>query len=233
MPGQPWPMWSENEIDALKLGYLNDIIECKTGHGTFGALAFAHYLINVVGLTADNYPLYFRMIESGNRWVVDTLTGDKDPAKFFGNIQPNTFMLKECFRMLTQWKAGEVYDKSLRIIYGLISVCYEIPEEGYRMYPLTVTDVNNLGKHLDKSRDQMDPLNRIVLSVLDRVSGLIEPQKPMPAREVQDVALQSNNIRGKFLDITKKMNEVIPDILLARGDYRQTEVAPDVPKITV
>jgi hypothetical protein len=233
MAGQPWPMWSEKEIDVLKLGYINDIIACKTGYGTFGALAFAHYLINVVGVNSDNYPLYFRLIEAGNRWVVDILVQDKDPAKFFGNIQPNTFMLQECFRMLTQWKAGEAYEKSLRIIFGLISVSYEIPEEGYRMYPFTVNDVNNLGKHLDKSKDQMDPLNRIVLSVLDRVSSLIEPQRAMPSKEVGDVALQANNIRGKFLDMTKKMNQAIPDILLERGDYKTTEVAPDIPKIIV
>lgn len=224
-------MWSEVEIDALKLGYLNEIIGCTDGFGTFGALAFAHYMINKVGINSDNYPIYFRLLESGNRWVVDTLVGKTSPDKLFGAIQPNTFMLKECFAMLTRWKAGEVYPKSLLVIYGLLQVCYEIPEEGYRIYPLTVTDVNNLGKHLDKSKDQMDPLNRIVLSLLDRISGLIEPQKPLPSVEIQDIALQANNIRGKFLDMTKKMNEAIPDIILVRGDYTVNEVKPDVPPI--
>ncbi|MCX7024781.1 MAG: hypothetical protein NT080_09200 [Spirochaetes bacterium] len=233
MLGQPWPMWSENEIDALKLGYLNDILECREGYGAFAAVAFAHYLANKVGINSDNYPMYFRLLESGNRWVVDTLVGSKEPSKLFGSIQPNTFMLKECFAMLTAWKPGEVYPKSLEVMYGLLTLCYEIPEEGYRLYPLTVNDVNNLGKHLDKTRDQMEPLNRIVLSVLDRVAGLIEPQKPLPAREVQDVALQANNIRGKFLDMTKRMNESIPDILLVRGDYKTSEVKPDVPKLDI
>ncbi len=231
MLAHPWPLWSENEIDALKLGYLNDVIDCKDGFGAFAALAFAHYLINKVGINSDNYPIYFRLLESKNRWVVDTLVGQKDPAKFFGSIQPNTFMLKECFTMLTDWKPGEVYPKTLQVIYGLLTVCYEIPDEGYRLYPLTVNDVNNLGKHLDKTKDQMDQLNRIVLSVLDRVAGLIEPQKPLPSREIQDVALQANNIRGKFLDMTKKLNEAIPDVLLERGDFAAAEVKPDVPPI--
>jgi hypothetical protein len=31
--------------------------------------------------------------------------------------------------------------------------------------------------------------------------------------------------------MTKKLNESIPDILLARGDYTQAEVRPNVPKI--
>ena len=41
MLAHPWPLWSENEIDALKLGYLNDVIDCKDGFGAFAALAFA------------------------------------------------------------------------------------------------------------------------------------------------------------------------------------------------
>ncbi len=233
MPGNEWPLWSEKEINNLSLGYINDIISCREGYGAFAAVAFSHYLVNKVGLTPDNYPVYFRLIESGNRWVIDCLVEGRDPAKFFGTIQPNTYMLEECFKMLTGWKAGEIYPTALVIIYGLISHCYDVPEEGYRLYPLTVTDVNNLGKHLDKTKDQMEPLNRSVLSVLDRIAGLIEPQKPMPSREIQDVALQANNIRGKFLDMTKRLNEAIPDILLVRGDYTQSEVRPNVAKVEV
>ena len=232
MPGQAWPLWSEGEIDNLALGYMNDIIGCGEEYSVFAAVAFAHYLVNKVGLTPDNYP-FFRLIESGNRWVIEALAEGRDPERMFGNIQPNTFMLQECFRMLTKWKAGEVYPKALVIIYGILSLCYEVPEEGYRLYGLTVTDVNNLGKHLDKSKDQMDPLNRSVLTVLDRVASLIEPQKPMPSREIQDVALQANNIRGKFLDATKRLNESIPDVLLVRGDYRANEVKPNVAKIEI
>jgi hypothetical protein len=233
MPGQPWPQWSQNDIDALSLGYISDIIEAKEPYGVFGANALSHYLINKVGIHPDNYPIFFRLIESGNRWVIDALVGDRNPAGFFGTIQPNTFMLKECFRMLTRWKSGEIYPKALTIIYGLLSVCYHDPEEGYRMYPLTVSDVNNLGKHLDKEKGQMDPLNRTVLTVLDELASLIEPQRPIPSVEVKDVALQANNIRGKFLDMTKRMNEVIPDVLLERGDYAQAEIRPNVAKVEV
>lgn len=233
MPGQPWPQWTDAEIDSLALGYTNDIIAASDDYSVFAGIAFSHYLINKVGIHSDNYPIYFRLIESGSRWIVDALVGNRDPAKFFGNIQPNTFMLRECFRMLTKWKPGGIYPKALVIIYGLVSMCYFDPEEGYRMYPLTVSDVNNLGKHLDKSKDQMDPLNRTVLSVLDEIASLIEPQRPIPSDEVKDVALQANNIRGKFLDMTKRLNQAIPDILLERGDYTANEIKPNVIKIEV
>jgi hypothetical protein len=233
MAGAAWPMWSETEIDNLSLGYMKEIIEGKEGYSAFASVALAHFLVNKVGLNPDNYPIFFRLIEGGNPWVIDTLVGDRDPGKFFGPIQFNTFMIRECFRMLTNWKPGEIYPKALVIIYGLLTMCYGVPEEGYRIFPLTVSDVNNLGKHLDKTKDQMDSLNRVVLTMLDKIASLIEPQKPMPSNEVKDVALQANNIRGKFLDMTKQLNEAIPDILLVRGDYQTKIVRPTVAKIDI
>lgn len=233
MSGAEWPMWSEKEIDNLSLGYMKEIIEGKEGYSAFAGIALSHYLVNKVGLNPDNYPIFFRLIEGGNPWVIDTLVGDKDASKFFGPIQFNTFMIRECFRMLTGWKPGEIYPKALVIIYGLLTMCYSVPEEGYRIFPLTVSDVNNLGKHLDKTKDQMDALNRVVLTMLDKIASLIEPQKPMPSNEVKDVALQANNIRGKFLDMTKQLNEAIPDILLVRGDYQAKVIKPIVAKVEV
>ncbi|NNM67119.1 MAG: hypothetical protein HKM06_03785 [Spirochaetales bacterium] len=233
MAEQQAPVWDPREIDELQLGYIKDVIQCKDGFSVFTALSYAHYLVNKPGLTSDNYPVFFQLIAAGNRWVIDTLVGDKDPARFLGNIQPNGWMLSESFRFLTAWKSGEIYPKSLLIILGLLYQNYANPEEGYRLYPLNVNDVNNLGKHLDKTKDQMDSLNRIILTILDKIASLIEPQRPVPAEQVRDVALQANNIRGKFLDMTKQLSEAIPDILLVRGNFAEAEVPPSVPPLNV
>ncbi len=233
MAEQQAPVWDPREIDELQLVYMKDLIRCKDGFSVFTSLAYAHYLVNNPGLTSDNYPVFFQLIEAANRWVIDTLTGDKDPARFLGNIQPNGWMLKESFRFLTVWKSGGVYPKALLMILGLLYQSYSNPEEGYRMYGLNVNDVNNLGKHLDKSKDQMDPQNRIILTILDRVASLIEPQRPVPTEAIRDVALQANNIRGKFLDMTKQLAEAIPDVLLVKEDFSATEIAPKVPPLNI
>jgi hypothetical protein len=62
----------------------------------------------MVGLNPDNYPIFFRLVESGNRWVIDTLVAGKDAAKFMGTIQSPIIHAQGMFRMLSQWKPGEV-----------------------------------------------------------------------------------------------------------------------------
>ena len=106
---------------------------------------------------------------------------------------------------------------------------YENPVEGYRLYPLTIPDLNNLGKHLDESKDQKDQVNSILLHLLDKISTLLDPGNIIVSdKTVLQIATQANNIRGKFLDITKKLNEAIPDNLLERGDFTIDEVSPSV-----
>mgnify|MGYP006887593957 CR=1 FL=1 len=94
------------------------------------------------------------------------------------------------------------------------------------MYKVTIPDINNLGKHLDKSKDQTDPVNKTILILLDKIASLIDPGKAETDQEIVKLATQANNIRGKFLDITKKLNEAIPDIFLERGDYTTDEIPP-------
>jgi len=218
--------WPQEEIDSLELGFLKEIMACRDGLGVAAAVRFAHFMGKKVGLNPDNYPVFFELIETGNRWVIDALTGDAAPETLFKAIQPNAFMIGECLRMLTTWQAGGVYPKGLQILFGILKQTFESPGDGYRMYKINIPEVNNLGKHLDKEKDQRDPVNRIILSILDKIASLVEPGQEIKDQDLLDVATQSNHIRGKFLDLDKTMNEAIPDILLIRGDFQKLEVAP-------
>ena len=113
---------------------------------------------------------------------------------------------------------------------GLLTAAYRDPLEGYRIYPLTTTDVNNLGKHLDETKDQMYPLNRNILMILDKVASLSDPGNISKDEAILKVATQANNIRGKFLDMTKNLKEAIPDLLLQPGNFAEDEVSPDLLK---
>ncbi|MCG8571780.1 MAG: hypothetical protein MJB14_16715 [Spirochaetes bacterium] len=217
--------WTEDDINKLALSFLNDIFKCQEGEAVDATIMYAKYL-NKVGVNPDNYPIFLRLLEEENHWVVDALIGNNDPGTFFIKVQPNTFIIQECFKMFTRWQRGGIYEKSLLVLFGLLMVMYKNPLEGWRVYPLTSTDVNNLGKHLDETKDQLYEVNKTILFLLDKISSLMEPGKPVEDERMVEVSTQANNIRGKFLDMTKHLNEAIPDILLKKDDYKKKEVSP-------
>ncbi|HUX21209.1 MAG TPA: hypothetical protein VMW69_08200, partial [Spirochaetia bacterium] len=178
-------------------------------------------------LDSDNYPVFLKLLTLQNHWVADALLDGAIAEHFFDTVQPNRFILVSCFNMLGAFRPGEMYPRSLLVVIGLLKRVYEQPRDGYRVYPLNVTDVNNLAKHLDESEPQSYPLNQTILHLLDRVASLADPGVTPPSeKQMADVATQANNIRGKFLDQTKHVREAIPTELLRRGDYRAKEIAP-------
>jgi len=218
--------WTEDEINKLELKYLHEILKCRDSLAVDALIYYSRYLSEKVVLNPDNYPVFMMLLQSGNHWVVDALVGKKNPEEFFKAVQPNRFLLAECFKILTKWKRNGIYAKSLLVVFGLLKQSYENSSEGYRLYPLTITDLNNLGKHLDDTKDQTYPVNRTILHILDSISKLVDGGAPVTDDEKLKVSIHANNIRGKFLDITKKLNEAIPDLLLEKGDYSVDEVPP-------
>ena len=224
--------WSKETIMQVELGIVQNMLGSRTEEAVEGSISFARFL-SLSGLNNDNYPLFLKLLEVENHWVIDTMVAKKDPFLLLSAIQPNSYLSFTAFKLLTNWHPGGIYPVTLSVVLGMLQGCFASAKDGFKIYSVSINDVNNLGKHLDKEKNQMDPLNRTVLTVLDEIAGLIEPQKPIPTSEVKDVALQANNIRGKFLDMTKRLNEAIPDILLERGDYTKTEIRPNVAKIEV
>ena len=217
--------WQEEDLNKLELGFLQEIFKNLEGVSVDATIAYASYL-NFIGANSDNYPIYLKLIGMRNHWVVDALIGDNDPETFFSHVQMNYFIIKACFEAFKAAPRGGIYPKSLQVFLGMLQVTYKNQLEGYRVYPLTITDVNNLGKHLNEESDQRDPLNMIILTILDKIASLIDPGRDEEDADIIAVATQANNIRGKFLDFTKNLKEAIPELLLETSDYKTLEVKP-------
>jgi hypothetical protein len=175
------------------------------------------------GLTSENYPLFLKMLEIENHWVLDELIGNRDPFLLLSTIPPNNYLVSKAFVLLTRWRPGGIYPKTLAIVLGVLQNAYSSPRDGYKIYSLTISDIDNLGKHLDQENGQEEPRNRCLLDILEKVSSL---EGLRLDDNMEQVSRQAQKIRTSFFDDTKMLEDVIPQVLIVKGDYRQDELPP-------
>jgi hypothetical protein len=222
-------IFTPEEIGEIESILLQRILACATPDAVESCIAYARFL-SLTGITNENYPLFVKVLEVGNHWVIDALIGERDPFLFLSSIQPNFEILKVFFKLLAERHPGELYAKSLSVILGVLQTTYNVPEDGFKIYRLSISDLNSLGKHLDEEVGQEDSLNRVILDILDKVSmlqGMLGSEGlEGEDRDKEELAIHAKEIMNFFFDDTKQLNAVIPQVLLIRKDFRNTETAP-------
>ncbi len=214
--------WSKESITGVEINIIERMIGCRTVEAVESSISYARFL-RLSGLTNDNYPLFLKLLEVENHYVIDSLLGDKDPFLLLSSIHPNNYVLLSSFKLLTNWHPGGIYPKTLAIVVGVMQAAYCSPKDGYKIYNVSISDINNLGKHLNKELGQDDPNNRTVLNILDWLGSLAgTTDNP----DIEQMARQANSIRAFFFDKRKKMEDVIPQVLLVKSDYIAKEIAP-------
>jgi hypothetical protein len=213
-------VWSKGRVAEVENSLLQGIFGCRTIEAVEAAVTYAGYLSSI-GITPENYPVFLRMLDIENHWVIDALIADRDPFLLLSGVQPNEFIVSRIFGMMTRWHKGGVYPKNLSVILGVLQSVYSSPQDGYRIHPLSIADTNALGKHLDKEAGQDDPLNRAILEVLEKISQLEDAGDT--AKE--EVAIHAAAVRNAFFDDRKNMGDVIPPVLLVTVTDRR-EVPP-------
>ena len=106
------------------------------------------------------------MLASNNRYAIDALLAGHEPERYLDCVAPNPFIVKSTFETFAEFKSNEIYEKSLRVFLGFLYKVYASAAEGYQLYPVSIAEVNSLGKFLDESQEQDWPLNRGILDVL-------------------------------------------------------------------
>jgi hypothetical protein len=216
------PMWTRETILQVENQILNQIMASRTTEAAEAAISYARFL-RLAGLDTENYPLFLKMLEIENHWVLDELIGPGDPFLLLSTIPPNQYLAQKSFQLLTRWRPGGIYPKTLAIVLGVLQNTYSSPKDGYKIYPLAVADVDNLGKHLEKKKGQNDARNRCILDILDRIGQL---EGLYWDESIEQVARQAHRIRSNFFDNTRLLEDCMPQVLLVQGDYSQDEVAP-------
>lgn len=215
--------WTHESMYRVESIILRNAFACRTPEATETSMAYTRFM-RLAKMTNENYPVFLSLLEIDNHYVIDSLIGEEDPFVFFTSICPTKHLLRECFRLLTLWHPGGIYPKTLSIVLGVLQSAYSFAKDGYNVHKVSINDINNLGKHLNKDAGQADPVNRAILDILDRLASL----EGQGDQEMEDLSRQSTMIRGHFFDRRRKMEDVIPQVLLVKSDYLVKEIAPSL-----
>jgi len=202
-------------IDFLKHEFLNDILESKEQKSVNALVAYAGFL-NSIKINPDNYPLFIDILSTNNAAAIDVLLEGYTPENLLDVVVPNHFIVKTFFDFLNNHKKNEIYEKTLEVIIGFLSKVYRSVEEGYQLYQPTITDVNALGKFLDETKDQDDPLNRSILDVLYYFSQLYKAHET--EQNKLDISRQSSNIRSDFFDNSRSLLNSLTEVTLQMAE---------------
>ena len=204
------------KIRMALLSLTRNVILCNTAEHVDAAAALAQ-VISSAGMSNSNYLLFLVLLETNNPFVIDILVGQRNPFLLFSPIKPNWFLIKETFRILAKYKGSELSVKALLALLGVIQNAYKTSKDGYKIYPLRMSDVYNIGKHLDKGIDQLDPRNRLLLEILfDLYYVGIDSED----RSTKQIGIKANDIRMAYFDNTKRLLDAIPDVLLVKDVLR-------------
>jgi hypothetical protein len=201
---------------------INGILSCRTVLQVESSISFARYLCHC-GLTRSNYRLFIRVLETNNKWVIDALIGKRDPSLLFASIRPTTFLVKKALGIISFWHPKQLYPKVLHALLGVLEYAFHKPDEGYRIFQLRMADLNNIGKYLDEEKNQDDPDNRHVLDILDRITRIGEYRRNIYKNNLSKHAFR---IRHAFFDDTKKLRDIIPQVLLVSLQREDGETKP-------
>lgn len=209
-----------NRLERSVVGLFDRIMSCTTESAVDAAVAIARQL-DREGIGERTWLLALRCLGTNHSQVVRSLIGRRNPFLLLSPIKPKWFLLREVFRLLTRFRRDELEPLVLYALMGVIQTTYKTSKYGYRIYPLSVSDVHNVGKYLDKAVDQADDRNRYVLDLLFDIYALGTDSTDRLAKRV---ALVANDIRMAYFDNTKRIVDVVPSTLLI-SDVRREEVS--------
>jgi hypothetical protein len=215
--------WNEEDLYKLQVQAVSRFLKCDTPQAVEASVEFARYL-NDKGLDPDNYPLFLEILKNENSFVTEALIGKNKAFDLFTRVQPNPYIVRFCFQVLRAYKPGGVNDITLELIFGVLYRAYHSAKEGNALHPLSIEDVNAVGKFLDKTKPQTDPINRFILDILADISEYRSINNEDP--RIDKNSSHATAIRNAFFDRKRQMSSVMPPEILARGNYLATTVKP-------
>jgi len=218
-------MISKEEFSRFLQETLYEIIECRDVRASSALYAYAKFL-NRKPIRYDSIPLYLKIFETNNQYSVDALLSGFVPQNFLDFVKvPNRFIMQRMFEILMQYNKNSLYQKTLKVFFSFMKRVYRVSPDGYRVYPLSIGELNNIGKYLDEKKPQNFHLNRDILDILLYLTELDDDGDPNPTK--QAVARQASRIRSDFFDQKRSLIQSMTDVILQRSIEEGPGVSPE------
>lgn len=206
--------WTEEEILKLHADIITTFMDSKEEHGVTAAVEFAKYL-KYRGLDNQNFYVFLDLLLHENEEVIYALLADGKVFEEFKKLQRTHYLVNACFELLNKFIPGKVYDLTLQTLISVLKQHFRHAAVGYKLYPVTVDELNFVGKFLDTTKNQDDLINREILDFFADVGELTSKDTEEDHR-IDRIGAHANRIRSAFLDNRANLEEAIPEGFMVR-----------------
>ncbi len=218
-------MVKEEELNRFFQKTIYEIIECQDVRASSALYAYTNFL-NKKPIRYDYIPLFLKIFQTNNRYTVDALMSGYVPENFFDFIRvPNRFVLRRVFEILEIYQKNTLYKLTLKAFFSFLKRVYRSAHEGYRVYPLSIAELNNIGKYLDEKKTQNFHLNRDILDILLFLTEL-DDDKDLN-EDKRAVARHASRIRSDFFDQKRSLVQSMTDLILKKSSEEGPGISPE------
>jgi len=203
--------WSEALIKRYHADQVLEFLQCRSDDAVKASVEFVKFL-HQKGLNSENYPFFMRLFQLENETVIHAFLSDGKILSSLTKMKRTSRLLGLCFDLLKGFSRHTVYEKILETLLVILNQNYRNAALGFSTYPISMNELNSIGKFLDKGKPQTNRINRIILDILGDIGELTTKETTEPAW--MEVCARANKIRNVFFDDRTAMNGIIPDQML-------------------
>jgi hypothetical protein len=186
---------------------LNDMLESifnnKSPEQKEAVISFARYL-TTYSLDDSNYTIFLKILNLNYEEASSIIFKGREPETFFSIISPSRELITAALNILTSYKPQKLSLENIRACLGIIYTVYKQPASGFSYYNLSISDIQHIGKYLILKNIKIENL---VIPILESISSI-------PQKGNIDVSSFSRKVIDHFYDNKKKLEDIIPSVIL-------------------